>query len=200
MSLLRDRRFALLLAGQAVNGIGSWCALVALWGYAAYRFDASPIQIAFLSLSWALPTAVLGPVGGVPVDRFGPRRVLIIADLVAAGVAVGMAMSNSYGELLALGVLLGLARVCSEPAFAALAPRLVEDHDLLRANALLGAVLQSSIAFGPLLAAGSIALWGPRGAFLIDAITYVIGVAVVVPLHLRPIVQTAPTRHPLDAA
>ena len=42
MQLLRDRRFALLVTGQAVNGIGSWCAIVALWGFASFRFDAGP--------------------------------------------------------------------------------------------------------------------------------------------------------------
>ncbi|HVJ95307.1 MAG TPA: MFS transporter, partial [Acidimicrobiia bacterium] len=75
----------------------------------------------------------------------------------------------------------------SEPAFAALAPRLVDDSQLLRANALLGAALMSSIAFGPLLAAGAIAAWGPRGAFLIDGATYLVGIAVVVPLRLSRI-------------
>src|SRR6516165_8185820 len=187
MSPLRDRRFVLLLAGQAVNGIGSWCALIALWGYAAYRFDASPAQIALLSLSWSLPAAVFGPLGGVPIDRFGPRRALIAADGAAALVSIALAFTNSYYELVALGALIGLTRACSDPAFSALAPRLVDDEQLLRANALLGAAMMSSIAFGPLLAAGAIALWGPRGAFVIDAITYCIGIAVVLPLHLRAI-------------
>src|SRR3954469_9156962 len=107
MSPLRDRRFVLLLAGQAVNNIGSWCALVAMWGYAAYRFDASPIQIALLSLSWALPAAVFGPLGCVPVERFGPRRMLIVADASAALVSVALFFSTSYAELVALGVLMG---------------------------------------------------------------------------------------------
>jgi MFS family permease len=187
MSLLRDRRFACLVAGQAVNGIGSWCALIALWGYAAYRFDASPGQIALLSLGWSLPAAFLGPVCGVPVDRFGPRKVLIVADLGAAVVSLALAFSTSYAQLVALGALIGFARAIADPAFSALAPRLVDDDQLLRANALLGAALQSSIAFGPLLAAAAIGAWGPRGAFIIDAVTYLVGIAVVVPLHLRPV-------------
>jgi MFS family permease len=185
MSPLRDRRFVLLLAGQAVNGIGSWCALIAMWGYAAYKFDASPAQIALLSLSWALPAAVLGPLGGLPIDRFGPKRALIVTDTFAAIVAVGLSFTTSFGQLVALGTLFGLTRAVSDPAFTALAPRLVEDEQLLRANAYLGAAMMSAIAFGPLLAAGAIGLWGLRAAFLVDAVTYLIGNAVVLPLHLR---------------
>jgi predicted MFS family arabinose efflux permease len=187
MSLLRDRRFALLVSGQAINAIGSWCALVALWGYASYRFDAGPAQIALLSLSWSLPAAVFGPLGGLPVDRFGPRKVIIVADAGAAAVAVALSFAGSYWMLVALGAGMGCARLFSEPAFAALAPRLAPDDQLLRANALIGAANQSAIAFGPLLAAGAIAGWGMRAAFLVDAVTYVIGIITILPLRLRAI-------------
>jgi predicted MFS family arabinose efflux permease len=187
MSLLRDRRFALLVSGQAINAIGSWCALVALWGYASYRFDAGPAQIALLSLSWSLPAAVFGPLGGLPVDRFGPRTVIIVADAGAAAVAVALSFAGSYWMLVALGAGMGCARLFSEPAFAALAPRLAPDDELLRANALIGAANQSAIAFGPLLAAGAIAGWGLRSAFLVDAVTYVIGILTILPLRLRAI-------------
>jgi MFS family permease len=187
MSLLRDRRFALLVSGQAINAIGSWCALVALWGYASYRFDAGPAQIALLSLSWSLPAAVFGPLGGLPVDRFGPRKVIIAADAGAAAVAVALSFAGSYWMLVALGAGMGCARLFSEPAFAALAPRLAPDDQLLPANALIGAANQSAIAFGPLLAAGAIAGWGMRSAFLVDAVTYVVGIVTILPLKLRAI-------------
>ena len=125
VSPLRDRRFVLLLIGQAVNGIGSWCALIALWGYAAYRFHAGPGEIALLSLSWSVPAALFGPVGGVPVDRFGPRTALIVSDGFAALVALALVFSNQYWQLVVLGAGIGLARCCSDPAFSALgaAPR-----------------------------------------------------------------------------
>lgn len=187
VSPLRDRRFVLLLIGQAVNGIGSWCALIALWGYAAYRFHAGPGEIALLSLSWSVPAALLGPVGGVPVDRFGPRAALIVSDGFAALIALALVFSNQYWQLVVLGAGIGLARCCSDPAFSALAPRLVDDEQLLPANALLSSAMMSSIAFGPLLAAAAISLWGPRGAFAIDALTYAVGIAVVLPLRLRPL-------------
>ena len=53
MSLLRDRRLRLLILGQAVNAIGSWCALVAIWGFASFHFNAGPAELAILGLAWA---------------------------------------------------------------------------------------------------------------------------------------------------
>ncbi len=185
MSPLRERRFVLLVAGQAVNGIGSWCALIALWGYAAYRFDASPLQIALLSLSWSGAGALLGPLGGIPVDGFGPKAALIASDTIAAAVALSLAFTTSFWQLVALGALIGMTRACSDPALSAIAPRLVDDAQLVRANAYIGAASMSAIAFGPLLAAAAIGAWGPRGAFFADAATYLVGNAVVLPLRLR---------------
>jgi MFS family permease len=196
MSPLRERRFVLLVAGQAVNGIGSWCALVALWGYAAYRFDASPAQIAILSLTWSLAGALLGPFGGIPVDRFGPKATLIASDTFAATVALALAFTTSYWQLILLGGFIGATRASSEPALSALAPRLVDDTFLVRANAYIGAAGMSAIAFGPLLAAAAIGAWGPRGAFFADAVTYLVGNAVVLPLRLRPVEKHAPHARP----
>jgi predicted MFS family arabinose efflux permease len=114
-----------------------------------------------------------------------PRRVLVWTYGAASAIAVAMAFSSTYEQLLGLSVLYGVTQAFAQPAGASLPPRLVEDGDLLPANALLGAAQESAIVFGPLLAAAVIALWGVRAAFLADAITYWIGIAVLVPLRLR---------------
>lgn len=146
MHLLRNRRFALLVAGEAVNGIGSWCALIAMWGYATYRFDAHAGEVALIGLAWSLPAALLGPMAGIPVDRLGPRRVLLLTDTAAAGVALALVFAGTFNTFLFLGLLHGITKAFASPAFRALPPRLVDDADLPEANALLGSALQSSIA------------------------------------------------------
>lgn len=186
MHLLRDRRFARLVAGQAINGIGSWCSLVALWGFASFRFDAGPAGIALLGLAWALPPALLGPLAGVPIDRLGPKRVLMVSDGLAAGVALLFLTAGSFPVLVAFALLQGLTSSFSDPAFRALPPRVVGEDDLAAANALLAAAGQSAIAFGPLLAAVAISVWGIEGAFVIDSITFLVGVAVLAPFAIGP--------------
>jgi DHA3 family macrolide efflux protein-like MFS transporter len=184
MQLLRDRRLALLVAGQAVNGIGSWCAIVALWGFASFRFDAGPTAIALLGLAWALPPVVLGPLAGVPIDRIGPKRVLMIADALAAIVSLTFLFAGSFPALVALAALHGVTSSFSEPALRALPPRLVDDEHLVQANAVLGAASQSAIVVGPVLAALAIGIIGIEGAFIIDSLTYVVGVLVLIPISI----------------
>lgn len=194
MRLLRDRSFALLFVGQAINGIGSWAALVAMWGFAAYHFGSGPAQVAILGLSWALPSALIGPFAGVPVDRIGPKRVLVFAYAAGAATAVAMAFTTSFDQLVALGVVDGLVKAFSQPASNALPPRLVGDHDLLAANSLLGAAQESSIVFGPLVAAAAIATAGLRAAFAVDAVTFLVGIAVVAPLRLSTLAPRVRSR------
>jgi MFS family permease len=187
MHLFRSRRFALLFIGQAVNGIGSWAALIAMWGFAAYRFNSDASGIALLALCWSAPSVILGPLAGVPIDRIGPRRVLIVAYLGLAAAAVAMSTATSFRQLTLLAVVYGVGKAFATPATDALPPRIVAPGDLLAANALLGAASESAIVFGPLVASAAIAVAGLRAAFLVDAATYLVGVAVVVPLVLAPL-------------
>jgi predicted MFS family arabinose efflux permease len=191
--LFRSRQFALLFAGTAASAIGTWAALLAMWGYAAYKFDSGATELAYLGLVWALPAAVLGPLAGVPVDRFGPRRVLLWSYTASSLVALSMAFTTTYGQLLALGVLYGMAHTFTHPALASLPPRLVDDRRLVAANALLGAADESAMIFGPLLGAAVIAVWGVGAAFVADAITYWVAIAVLLPLRLAPVEPAART-------
>ncbi len=191
MSLLRDRRVALLVGGRAVNAIGSWCALVALWGYASFRFDAGPSAIAVLGLAWALPALLLGPIAGVPVDRLGPKRVLMAADGAAALVALCFLLAGSFPALVALALIDGVTKAFSEPAFRSLAPRIVDDEHLAAANALLATASQSAIAIGPLLGALAIGAFGFEAAFVVDAMTYGVGLLVLVPFRIDAVEPTA---------
>ena len=185
MHLLRRRPFALLFAGTAVNSIGSWTALMALWGFATYHFHVGAGSLATLAAAWSIPAALLGPFAGVPIDRLGPKRVLMAADAMGVVAALGMILAGTYDGLIYCAVLQGVVKAFGMPAAAALPPRIVEDDDLAAANALLGAATDSAIVFGPLVAAVSIALWGFHAAFVVDALTYVVGVLVVAPLAVR---------------
>jgi MFS family permease len=186
-STLRDRRLALLALGHAVNGIGSWAAFVAIWGYAVYRFDVGPGGVALLTLAWGGPPVVLGPLAGVVIDRLGPRRVAVAGDLLGAAASLAMALTGDFRSLAVLATVHGVTKAFALPAYDALPARLVDPARLFDLNAILSAAMDLSIVLGPLLAAGVIAVWGNRAAFVADAVSYLVGAAVVAPLQLRPV-------------
>ena len=198
MRLLRRGPFLLLFAGTGLNAIGSWATIVALWGYATAHFHAGPEQVALLGLAWSLPGGVLSAISGLPIDRFGPKAVLIASDLIGVVTALAMALAGSFGALAALALVSGLVEAFGRPAALALPARLADDEDLLAANALLGAAERSAIVFGPLVAALAIGVWGIRAPFLLDAATFVVGALALVPVRLRPLLTAAGPRTRLD--
>lgn len=182
MRLLRLPGFGPLLAGQAVNAIGNWVAVIAIWGFASFQFDAGAGDIALLFVALSLPGALLGPLLGVLIDRLGPRRSLIVANALGFLDALALTQADSYGAVIVLALPLGLIEALASASLDALPPRLVDDRDLVRANALLGGAQDLAIVVGPVVAALVNARWGLGAAFLADAATFLVGLAVVVPL------------------
>ena len=185
--LLRQPRLALLVVGGALNAIGSWATLIALWGYATFHFHAGPNGVALLGLAWTVPGAALSLLSGLPIDRFGPRATMIASNVVGAVTALAMVGAGSFTTLVLLALASGAVQTFGRPAATSLPPRLVDDADLLAANSLMGVAEQSAIVFGPLAGSLAISLWGIKAAFIFDAATFVVGTLAVLPLRLRPV-------------
>jgi hypothetical protein len=82
---------------------------------------------------------------------------------LGSAVSATMVFGGSFHQLPTLGTLQGVVGASAGPASDVLPPRLVAAEDLLAANALLGGAEESSIAFGPLVAATAIGLcWETR--------------------------------------
>lgn len=192
MRLLRVPGFAPLLAGQAVNAVGNWVAIIAIWGFAAFRFDAGPADLALLFMALSVPGALFGPLLGVPIDRLGPRRTLIIANTLGVLDALALTQAGSYRAIIVLALPLGLIEALAAASLDSLPPRMFEDEDLVPANALLGGAQDLAIVVGPVVAAVVNARWGLAGAFVADAATFVVGLAVALPLTADA-VPDAPT-------
>jgi MFS family permease len=167
-----------------VNSVGGWASAITLWGFAAYRFNASPYAVSVTIVCWAAPPAILSVLAGVLVDKVGPRAALVAGYLAAAAAALAMAAAGSLAELDVAAAGYGIARAVSGPAANALPPHVVADGDLLAANALLGAAASVGQVAGAAAASAALALSGFPGAFVLDAVTYLIGAAVVASLPL----------------
>ncbi|MEQ1786459.1 MAG: MFS transporter, partial [Acidimicrobiales bacterium] len=72
-------------------------------------------------------------------------------------------------------------------------PRLVADEHLARTNALVSLTDELAIVLGPVAAGVGIAAFGFRGAFVFDALTYALGLAVLPVVRLRAIRDEGPS-------
>ena len=51
-SPLRQPRLAVFLAAEALSAVGAWATLIAIWGYAAFEFDASATDVSVFGLAF----------------------------------------------------------------------------------------------------------------------------------------------------
>jgi predicted MFS family arabinose efflux permease len=101
------------------------------------------------------------------------RMVLMVALAVVAAAGLPIVLAP------VLAALATAASTVTSPSVAASTARLVDDHELQRANALRSAIGQGAIVAGPALGAAVLALADPAVAILLNATTFAVSAAAV---------------------
>jgi MFS family permease len=113
----------------------------------------------------------------VIADRFSRQRIMIVSDLLRAVVVLGFLFVRRADQLWIIYVLtvfqLGLSTFF-EPAKTAAIPSIVEDRELVAANAISSVTWSAMLTIGAALG-GLITGWfGTDVAFVLDAATYLL--------------------------
>jgi MFS family permease len=138
------------------------------------------------------PFAALLIFGGVLSDRFGARRLMVVADGARLCFQTVLALLFALGtpqlwQILVPLVLVGAGGAVFQPGVASITPRIA--RDVLRANATLRVAESITIVVGPSLAGLLLAISSPAVVIAFDAGTF--GVSGVCLLLLRS-VQVVP--------
>lgn len=134
--------------------------MTAEFGWTRTEF-ASVIAIA------ALCNALVMPVAGYLVDRFGARPVIAIGTVLGCSSYAALSLARSYGEFVAILVVsVTMGNLASYPAFMALAQRWFDKH-LGFALAITSTGLAVGVAVFSYVIAQTIALHGWREAFML---------------------------------
>ncbi len=180
--------FATFWLAQAISRFGDPITLIAL-AAVTYRVTESALYTAIAVVIATLPSAVFGFVGGAIADAFGPRRAMIVCDLLRCALVAAVPFAlHTEGGLLAAYVCVFGAGLCAavfNPARIAIIPQLVEPERLTEANARVTASDRLVEILGALAAGFLVAELG-EAAFFLDAMTFGISAG------LLALVRTAP--------
>jgi MFS family permease len=125
---------------------------------------------------------LLGPVAGVVADRFDRRNVLVLSDVLRAGIVLCFLLVDRPERLWLLYVLTVLQFSVSaffEPARAALVPALVENAELLTANTLSSITWSAMLTLGGAIGGLTASLFGVRVSLVVDAASFLISAGLV---------------------
>lgn len=189
-TLLNDREFLKLWAGQAVSELGSTVTRDALPLLALLVLGATPFEMGVLAALGGLPVLLFGVAAGVWVDRLRRRPLMIAADLGRAVLLALIPLAALLGllriELLyGIVILAGLLGVFFSTAYRAYLPVLVQRAHLVEGNSKLS--MSDSVAEigGSGLAGVLVQTIGAPFAMLLDALTFLVS-AVSLALIRRP--------------
>lgn len=175
----------MFLVAEAISAIGTWATLIAIWGYAAYEFEATPGEVSLFGVALTLPAVVLGPIVGTVIDRFGPRATLAAAKATGVVASLALLAADDFRTLALLSGVHGVVGAFTNPALQSLPPRIVHADELARTNALVSLSDEFAIVLGPVVGAVAIGTVGFRGAFVVDACTYLLGFVVLPVIRIR---------------
>jgi hypothetical protein len=166
LDLLHGRDFRLLWGGEFVSLLGNQFFTVAL-PWLVLQLTGDALAIGAIMAVGAAPRTVFILLGGVLIDRFDPRRVMLYSNLgrmVLVAVLAGITLAGFVQQwmLYVVNFLLGLGYALYLPAQSAMIPRLVRDERLQTGNAIIQGTAQLSLFLGPAIAGILIALLGER--------------------------------------
>src|SRR5215211_1948058 len=175
LALLRRRDFGLLWLGGFVSVAGDWVLNVAL-PFFVFERTGSTVATAGMIVAELVPGVVLGTVAGVFVDRWNRKRVLVLGNLLAAA-TVALLLLVPGGGWLGLVYVVAVAQASVAalmiPAESALLPSLVDDRDLVAANALNALNNRLGRLVGVPLGGALLGFLGLRSVVVVDCATFV---------------------------
>jgi MFS family permease len=165
------RNLHLLSLAVALSAAGDMLAIIVL-ALQVHDLTGSALAVSALFATTMVPVVALAPVAGALADRVESTRVLALASVAQALVAVGLALfGGSLAAILALTALLAAGSAISQPAEFALVPAVAAPGDLSRANGIMESARYAGFAVGP-LAAAMLAAAGTEAALLVNAASF----------------------------
>jgi len=175
----RHRRFVVAIAVDAV-GSGVFLPVSIL-----YFLATTPLSLIHIGLALSIASAIqlpLGPLLGGLVDRIGPKRVLLAANLLEAVGFIGYIFAGSFASVLAAAAFVQLGQTAFWGSFSPVVATVSAPGERERWFGFLGALRNASFAVGGMAAALAITI-GTTTAYtavvVVNAASYVLAFALI---------------------
>jgi MFS family permease len=183
-ALKQNTNFKWMMRGGVISALGDQLTMIAL-PWLVLKLTGDTLALGLVIALMSIPRAVFILVGGALVDRYSPKRVLMLTKYVNAVLlalltllvlnitsAPTVALSSSLSltvdltpqlalhMIYALALGLGLAQAFAMPSGMSILPLAIPAENLQAANGMMMGIRQTTMLIGPLLAAGLLAMAG----------------------------------------
>lgn len=205
------RNFRLLWLGQSISLLGDQFYFIAL-PWLVLQITGNPLAVGTVLAAVGVPRAVFMLIGGALSDRFTPRFVMLISNMLRM-LLIMLLTVLIFTDLLQLwmvyifALFFGFVDAFFYPASIAIIPRLVAKEDLPLGNMVIQGTAQIAFFLGPVLAGILISIASGGGnevmtagetipdrrgiglAFSIDTGTFLVSIITLWLMQIRPLAE-----------
>ena len=180
---LRHPVFRALWTANVVTALGTWMQNTGA-GWLMTTLSPDAISVSLVQAATIVPTFLLALPAGALADLVDRRYYLIATQTWTMAAAVLLAALTYLGAIDATGLIaltfaIGIGSAMYQPAWGATVPEVVPRADLVQAIALNGIGFNLARAVGPALGGVILLFGGPSLTFVLYAMSFLVGIAVL---------------------
>lgn len=177
--LLKNKGFVTLMLAQTISSIGDWLSIVAIITLVGLKWNASPMEVSFIFLCLAAPMALFGPIAGSFADRFNRKTLMILSDLIRAGLIFVLTLADTLLVVYVCLFAVGIFSSVFIPAKNGKLKELVSDTEMKSAMSFSAMIDSSTKVLGPFLSGMLVSALGSQLVFLVDSITFIVSAFII---------------------
>jgi len=182
---------AISLLGTSMSGFG-----LTIW---AYQITGKATALALVGFFFVAPMVFFSPIAGAIVDRSNRKLMMMVSDLAAGLVTIGILILYASGQLqiwhlYISSFITGTFQTFQWPAYSAAITLMLPKEQYGRANGMIELAGASSNIFAPILAGALLTFIGLGGILIIDVVTFVVAVGALLFVHVPQPARTVAGR------
>jgi MFS family permease len=193
-SALYVRDFRLFWFGQIISLSGTWMHSVAQ-SWLVYSLTKSPLYLGIIASLSSLPILLFALFGGMVVDRYPKRNILIVTQLLSVipALAVAVLADKNIITVWHVGMaaaFLGTVNAFDIPARQTFLAEVVGKADITNAIALNSAAFNGARIIGPIIAGFVISGIGIPACFYLNAVSFIPVIFALSRIKARSLINT----------
>ena len=180
-------KYRRLWAASVISLLGEWFNTIALF-LLILQYSGSQFLLGILFAVRMFLFGISQPINGLLADRLNRNSLMFWSNVIQIGLALSFLLVDGEEDmwwLISLSGLMMLLHGVYVTAERAAVPNIVEEEDLITANAIGSASWSTALCMGAMLGGIVVSEWGTDAAFIIDSLTFLLSAIILIPLTIE---------------
>ena len=178
-------------AASVISLLGEWFNTIALF-LLILEYSGSEFLLGILFSVRMILFGISQPINGLLADRLNRKSLMLWSNIAQIFLALTFLMVDGPEDmwwLIAVSGIMMLFHGVYVTAERAAVPNIVDEDDLITANAIGSASWSTALCTGAMLGGIVVSQWGTDAAFVIDSFTFLLSAIILIPLSIEQTVD-----------